>query len=400
MNKKDHLLAFLILSSFSILRGQVFLPVKSVEKKPLIVIISNDSNYENILYQSIELNKTEPVSIILSNGDKENLIQTNDFVNQILNQDSSCINTDNIYFGIVGDSLFFEKNNRLELGIFPAQFYVKTDNRNLSPNEYINLNVEDFKLEEIYHRIKTKFLWGLHKIEYLQIIEKRSPAPAQHFGMGAHLSQFSSQSTYNLEPYNNFGLNGFYQFNEHWSINVSLSASVKKPNFKRLLRGQLNPSDIQSGNEIELSINEQIEIRTHLQSTLEIKRYLFNWHNGIKLYLGLGISQLSINQGSTFLDTTITINPSEFQGSGAPDFDQNEIADDFKLNTIKTMTIPLNFGIELHSSRHALLNLKGTYMLAEPFNSDLKNSLNIEFGLSFKIFKQKNKRFEYLHFRD
>lgn len=401
MNKKNYLLAFLIFGSTILLRGQVFLPAKSTEKNPLLVILSDAQSYQAVLDSAIELNQNRPVSIYVSNGDRQNLTETNNFINDLLNQDSSNINTNNIYLGIIGDSSFFENNNRLELGIFPAKFFVNTGQSSLINHEFYHYTWNDFKLNQIYDRTKTKYLWGIEKIESLKTIDKLSPEPKKHFGIGLNISQFIPK--YNAEtsikaPYNNFGINAFYQINQNWILNGSISASLKKPNFRRLLSDQINPTDLQSGSEVTLDINEQIEIRTHIQSTLDLKRYLWRSKNGLRLYSSTGITNLSINQGSTFIDTTLTIDPAEFQSSGAPSFDQDEIGDGFELKEIKTIAIPISMGIELHSSTHALLNLKTSYLLNDRSNL-LQNSLNIQLNLSFKLYKQNKKRLEYFQLR-
>ena len=378
----------------------IFIPLLTFSQKLELIGFSPEEATNSVLIILVEeLNEKLVSSIealnrqvgIIKINDISNMTNIADELNDVLNDTTLRINPKKIHLLIIGNIYFFRKCNQISTDLFVTKTYAYTTSNLENSNDFKLINASTIDWKTFIDEISMKQLW---EIELNQIQSKHSRLinidNKLESGIGVHLgNHFPIINTEMYVPNSifNYGFTHYKQVKNNWYINSSIALGINIPNprniIKDAVRSQIDIATIQSGNEIEIDLNE--ELKGHVYGLGTIGGY-YKWSNQkIQPMFGGGISYTFLTSFQRFLDTTFTIDPSTItQGNVSSTFTSNNGFDELDRNRFNGTGIYTTAGFQYQFHPLFTFQLQGQYNFNFTENSFQNIGISAGFSIRFK----------------
>lgn len=414
--KSTSIVSVLLISQLSISAQKMAFLNKSTYNSPLFICIVSENLYNDFFEKAQQNHNLSNHSFLVINGNGITVNEIKDNVNGILNSDAIFISKNNVYWGIVGDSNFFDRFDVFTNDFFPSQFYLSTDDNPADRENFEVFKYADIPLTEVLEIMKDRYLWEIDRLHIQEKYRSDYHLSKVERGIGLGMSLYNPNAlryeAFAPSSFITYGITGYRRINRDWKIYGNLFINFKIPNMEKIMQeemqGQIDMSSISSGNNVRVNVNTDIQARMYLNLNLEARKYLFTNHQKIKPFVGAGVSYCFLMNMKGTIDTTITVNPSSMSGGGGSfggsGFFNMEEADNDDINSINSRSFGLLFstGFEYPLNNYTLFNTKLAYhMPVNTFNQSIAtvNGLDLQFGLVFKLNGKKIRFVEYMRTR-
>ncbi len=378
-----------------------------VYRTPFVVVVA-PAHLLPALSQKIEAGQ-QSASFALVNGDRCSEEQLCDSINTILNSDRWQISKQYVYFVVAGERSFFNHYSHYTDDFFAAKYYLKTDDIDEMHPSFTISDFESTSIDEVVRSLRKKYTWDIQietiREQHAQEIYKSR----KHYAIGFKLGSLTPYKTKIIDSdlprgFTQYGLYGLTRFGSRWQLNWMVNANVNLPNPRSLIQEQIQEQvdffEILSGGggEEEIDINAQIRGHVYLNATLE-GRFLLKPQLHWQPYIGLGISFTNLLNIDAKIDTTITIDFSDFSGGSGGfntgGFEPDSDDENFNLTTLRQLGMPISVGVQHQLGRRWELDISARYDWSPNREASLR-TLGIDVGLAFRLVGRKQVYYEYV----
>ncbi|MCP4552846.1 MAG: hypothetical protein GY834_12575 [Bacteroidetes bacterium] len=371
-----------------------------------VYIIISENSVVNEVTKKIESEaKSHTSSYLIINGTNINSEIIKDSINNILNSELHITKT-NVYLIIIGSGEFFNAHDKFTNDFFPSKYFVQTDSTYCNYTDYYHQYYDKLDFDKIYSVLGKKYLWmiDLDAIRMNYRLDYHSSRAEYGLGLGLSLTKLIGLRNENQLPgsFRSFDIYGYRRMNERWKIYGNLTFGFKRSNIKKKIkneaRSQIDVSSWQSGDDVTVALDMEIEGMLFFSSSIEGRNFINTQHK-IKPFWGVGISYTYFMNTRVHIDTVLTLNSSmenvgaDFNGSS--NFEQEK-------SQFNHFGMILSTGFEYPFSDNTLFNFKTTYNLSSnSFNTNIAtiNNLNFHMGLTFRLQGKKHSYYEYIRLK-